>query len=193
MKSVQKEADSRVKSAQKEADKKAQTQIREANKKASAAATMYKKELKIDRGNDGLFKYDFPVGALGVQGMKAVSLAAQGEDMSRLPNSKNLQCLYIISDGKKVTLYAGSHNKLQVVKNFRGTTDINVCREPVAENLQNADTSCAYLTYKSVDKNLVSNFAAYLKSAANFAATQTFHNKSQKNGKSIIGIYFYRG
>ena len=192
VKSVQKEADNRVKSAQKEADKKAQTQIREANKKASAAATMYKKELKIDRGNDGLFKFDFPVGALGVQGMKAVSLAAQGEDMSRLPNSKNLQCLFIISDGKKVTLYSGSHNKLQVVKNFRNTTDINVCREAVAENLQNADTSCAYLTYKSVDKNLVSNFAAYLKSAANFAATQTFHNKLQKKGKSSIGIYFYK-
>lgn len=201
---IQKDADNRVKAAQKEADKKAKVQIKaevdkakaeakKAAKKANDTAAMYKKELKIDRGNDGLFKYDYPVGALGVQALKAVSLTSSGGSINSLPNSNKLESLFIVKDSKKVTVYSGKHNKLEVLKNFRGVTDINACRELVKENLTSADKSCAYLTYKSVDKNAVSNFAQFLKSDAQFSITQTYHNKSQKNGKSIIGIYFYRG
>lgn len=201
---IRKDADSRVKAAQKEAEKKAKAQIKsevdkaqaeakKAAKKANDTAAMYKKELKIDRGNDGLFKFDFPIGALGVQSLKAVSLTSSGSDLSLLPLSNKLMCLFIIKDNKKVTLYSGRHNKLEVVKNFRGSTDIDVCKELVKEQLGSADKSCAYLTYKSVDKNYVSNFAQYLKSDAEFAVTRTYHNKAQKNGKSVIGIYYYRG
>lgn len=203
VKSVQKEADNRVKAAQKDAEKKAKNQIKtevdkaqaeakKAAKKASDTAAMYKKELKIDRGNDGLFKYDFPVGALGVQALKAVTLSTAGSDMSALPNSKNLQCLYIVKDSKKVTVYNGTHNKMQVLKNFRGTTDIDVCKDLIKENLKNADTGCAYVTYKSVDKNYVSNFADFLKKEAQVGVTRTYHNKGQKDGKSSIGIYYYK-
>ena len=192
VKAAQKEADSRVKSAQKEADKKAQTQIREANKKASAAATMHKKELKIDRGNDGLFKYDYPVGALGVQALKAVSLTTAGKDLGQLPNSSKLECIYLIKDNKKITAYTGMHNKLVVLKNFRGADNFDVCRDLLKENLSNADKSCVYLTYKSAEKNYVSKLSSFLKSEAGFSVAQTYHNKSQKSGKANIGIYFYR-
>lgn len=201
---IQKDADNRVKAAQKEAESKAKTQIKtevdkarseakKAAKKANETAAMYKRELKIDRGNDGLFKYDFPTGALGVQGLKAVSLATSGADMARLPNIEKISCLFIVKDSKKITLYSGRHNKLEVVKNFRGESNIDVCKDLVKENLEKSDKSCVYLTYKTVDKNYVSNFAKFLKSDANFNVTQILHNKSQKNGKSIIGIYFYRG
>ena len=78
------------------------------------------------------------------------------------------------------------------VKNFRGTTDINACRDLVVENMKNADKTCAYVTYKTVDKNEVSNFAKFLKSDADIQVTRTFHNKTQKDGKSSIGIYFYK-
>ena len=178
IKSVQKEADNRVKTAQKEAEKKAKTQIKtevdkaqaeakKAAKKANDTAAMYKKELKIDRGNDGLFKYDFAVGALGVQALKATSISASGSSMSNLPNSKNLQCLYLVGDKRKVTVYSGSHNKLQVLKNFRGETDFNVCRELLKENLAKVDTDCAYITYKTVDKGYISRHVLIL-SADNF-------------------------
>lgn len=201
---IQKDADARVKAAQKEADKKAKEQIKTevgkaqaeakaATKKANDTAAMYKKELKIDRGNDGLFKYDFPVGALGVQAMKAVSLSSAGKSISELPNANKLECIYLIKDNKKVTVYSGKHNKLMVLKNFRGADSFDVCKDLLKENLANADKSCAYLTYKTTDKNYVSNLAGSLKSEVGFGATQTFHNKSQKSGKSIIGIYFYRG
>ena len=204
VKSVQKEADNRVKTVQKEAERKAKEQIRtevgkaqaeakKAEKKANDTAAMYRKELKIDRGVDGLFKYDFTVGALGAQALKAEMISTTGEDMSALPNSKNLQCLYIVRDSKKVTVFNGAHRTLQVLKNFRGTTDINVCRDLIKENMNNADKSCAYITYKTVDKNEVSNFAKFLKSDADIRVTRTFHNKTQKDGKSSIGIYFYRG
>ena len=63
----------------------------------------------------------------------------------------------------------------------------------IIENMNNADKSCAYITYKTVDKNEVSNFAKFLKSDADIRVTRTFHNKTQKDGKSSIGIYFYRG
>ena len=201
---IQKDADARVKAAQKEAEKKAndriksevgkaQTQAKDAAKKAAATAAMYKKELKIDRGNDGLFKYDFTVGALGIQGLKAVSLASAGVDLGNLPHSSKIECLYIIKDTKKVTVFSGKHNKLEVVQNFRGADSFDAAKEKVLEQLSRADKSCAYLTYKSVDKNAVSNFAAFLKSDAAFNVTQTFHNKAQKGGKATIGIYFYRG
>ena len=201
---IQKDADSRVKAAQKDAEKKAndriksevgkaQNQAKDAVKKAAATAAMYKKELKIDRGNDGLFKYDFTLGALGVQGLKAVSLASAGADMGNLPHNSKIECVYIVKDNKKVTVYTGKHNKLEVVQNFRGADNFDVAKELVKEQLSGADKSCAYLSYKSVDKNAVSNFAAFLKSDAAFNVTQTFHNKAQKGGKATIGIYFYRG
>ncbi|MBR1482494.1 MAG: hypothetical protein IJ598_05940 [Ruminococcus sp.] len=199
---IQKDADSRVKAAQKEAEKKAKAQIKtevdkaqaeakKAAKKAGEAAAMYKKDLKIDRGISGLYKFDYPAGALGLQALKATALSSAGTDMSRLPNSSAMKCLYIVQDSKKVTVYSGTQTKLSVVKNFRGTTDIDACKELVKEQLRGADTSCAYLTYKSVDKNYVSNFAGFLKSEAQFGATRTFHHKAQKNGKASIGIYFY--
>lgn len=201
---IQKDADNRVKAAQKDAEKKAKEQIKtevgkaqaqakKAEKKANDTAAMYRKELKIDRGVDGLFKYDFTLGALGAQALKAEMISTAGGDMSALPNNKNLQCLYIVKDSKKVTLYSGAHRTLKVIKNFRGTTDINACRDLVVENMKNADKTCAYVTYKTVDKNEVSNFAKFLKSDADIRVTRTFHNKTQKDGKSSIGIYFYRG
>lgn len=201
---IQKDADSRIKAAQKDAEKKAndriksevgkaQNQAKDAAKKAAATAAMYKKELKIDRGDDGLFKYDFTLGALGVQGLKAVSLASAGADMGNLPHNSKIECVYIVKDNKKVTVYTGKHNKLEVVQNFRGADNFDVAKELVKEQLSGADKSCAYLSYKSVDKNAVSKFAAFLKSDAAFNVTQTFHNKAQKGGKATIGIYFYRG
>ena len=55
-----------------------------------------------------------------------------------------------------------------------------------------SDSSCVYISYKTVDKNYVSNFAAYLKKEAQVGVTRTFHNKTQKNGKSSIGVYYYK-
>ena len=201
---IQKDADARVKAAQKEAEKKAKEQIKaevgkaqtsakEAAKKAAATAAMYKKELKIDRGTDGLFKYDFTTGALGVQGLKAVSLASAGSNMSNLPSSSKIACLYLVKDNKKVTVYNGKQNKMEVVKNFRGAADFDAAKELVIEQLGSADKDCVYLSYKSVEKKYMKNFADFLQSDAQFRVTQTFHNKTQRNGKSIIGIYFYRG
>ena len=201
---IQKDADARVKAAQKEADKKAkaeikaevnkaQAQAKEASKKAAATAAMYKKELKLDRGVDGLYKYDFTYGALGVQSLKAMTLSASGTSLSAIPNLNSLMCVFIVKDKKKVTVYSGRHNRLEVVKNFRGTDDFEACKDTVKEQLKNADKSCAYLTYKTMDRSYVNGFAGFLESDAGFSATQVFHNKSQKNGKSIIGIYFYRG
>lgn len=201
---IQKDADARVKAAQKEADKKAkaeikaevnkaQAQAKEASKKAAATAAMYKKELKLDRGVDGLYKYDFTYGALGVQSLKAMTLSASGTSLSAIPNLNSLMCVFIVKDKKKVTVYSGRHNRLEVVKNFRGTDDFEACKDTVKEQLKNADKSCAYITYKTMDRSYVNGFAGFLESDAGFSATQVFHNKSQKNGKSIIGIYFYRG
>ncbi|MBQ7745206.1 MAG: hypothetical protein IJT85_06500 [Ruminococcus sp.] len=201
---IQKDADARVKAAQKESDKKAkaeikaevnkaQAQAKEASKKAAATAAMYKKELKLDRGVDGLYKYDFTYGALGVQSLKAMTLSASGTSLSAIPNLNSLMCVFIVKDKKKVTVYSGRHNRLEVVKNFRGTDDFETCKDTVKEQLKNADKSCAYLTYKTMDRSYVNGFAGFLESDAGFSATQVFHNKSQKNGKSIIGIYFYRG
>lgn len=201
---IQKDADARVKAAQKEADKKAkaeikaevskaQAQAKEASKKAAATAAMYKKELKLDRGVDGLYKYDFTYGALGVQSLKAMTLSASGTSLSAIPNLNSLMSVFIVKDKKKLTVYSGRHNRLEVVKNFRGTDDFEACKDTVKEQLKNADKSCAYLTYKTMDRSYVNGFAGFLESDAGFSATQVFHNKSQKNGKSIIGIYFYRG
>ena len=201
---IQKDADARVKAAQKEADKKAkaeikaevnkaQAQAKEASKKAAATAAMYKKELKLDRGVDGLYKYDFTYGALGVQSLKAMTLSDSGTSLSAIPNLNSLMSVFIVKDKKKVTVYSGRHNRLEVVKNFRGTDDFEACKDTVKEQLKNADKSCAYLTYKTMDRSYVNGFAGFLESDAGFSATQVFHNKSQKNGKSIIGIYFYRG
>ena len=200
---IQKDADSRVKAAQKQAEKKAnekiktevgkaQSEAKKAAKKANDTAAMFKRELKIDRGNDGLFKYDFPVGALGIQGLKAVTLSTAGADMGQLPHSSRLSCLYLIKDNRKVVACSGKHNKLEVLKNFRGADSFDACKELIKEQLAGADKSCAYITYKTVDKNYVSNLASFLKTDAQFSVTQTYHNKTQKNGKSIIGIYFYR-
>lgn len=201
---IQKDADARVKAAQKEADKKAKSEIKtqvgkaqaeakKAAKKAADTAAMYKKELKIDRGVDGLFKHDFTFGALGTQSLMAMSLSAMGRDLSSMPNANNLSAVFVVKDNRKITVYSGKQNKIEVVKNFRGATDFDACKETVFEQLQKADKTCAYLTYKTVDKSYVNGLAESLENEAQFNATQVYHNKSQKNGKSIIGIYFYRG
>ncbi len=201
---IQKDADARVKAVQKEADKKAKAEIKsevgkaqakakDAAKKAAATAAMYKKELKLDRGVDGLFKYDYAYGALGVQSLKAMTLSASGDSLSSIPGISKLMSLFIVKDNKKLTVYSGWHNHLEVVKNFRGAADFDVCKDTVIEQLAKADKSCAYLTYKSLDKNYVGNFAKALESDAQFSATQVYHDKSLKNGKSVIGIYYYRG
>ena len=201
---IQRDADSRVKAAQKEADKKAkaeikanadkaQANVKAAEKKASEAVAIAKRDLKFDRGIDGLYKYDFTVGALGVQGLKAVALASGGMGMGALPNSSKISCLYLVNDGKKVSVYSGVHNKLEVIRHFRGADNFNVCRDLVKEQLAKADKGCAYLTYKSAEKNDVSNFAGFLKKEAGITVTKVYHNKSQKSGKSIIGVYYYRG
>ena len=201
---IRKDADSRVKAAQKEADKrakdeikkqvdKAQAEAKKAAKKANDTAAMYKKELKIDRGNDGLFKYDFTLGALGVQALKAQNLAETGSDFGTLPHMNDLQSLFIIRDSRKITVCKGTFNKMEVLKNFRGTQNFDDCRDFVKELLEKADKSCAYITYKTMDKNYMSNFVSFISTDAGFQNTQLFHNKGQKNGKSIIGIYFYRG
>lgn len=201
---IRKDADSRVKAAQKEADKrakdeikkqvdKAQAEAKKAAKKANDTAAMYKKELKIDRGNDGLFKYDFTLGALGVQALKAQNLAETGSDFGTLPHMNDLQSLFIIRDSRKITVCKGTFNKMEVLKNFRGTQNFDDCRDLVKESLEKADKSCAYITYKTMDKNYMSNFVSFISTDAGFQNTQLFHNKGQKNGKSIIGIYFYRG
>lgn len=201
---IQKDADSRVKLAQREADKKAKSEIKKqvdkaqseakkAAKKANDTAAMYRKELKIDRGNDGLYKYDFTLGALGIQALKAQTLAEEGSDLGALPHLNNLQNIFIVKDNRKITVFKGVHNKLEVLKNFRGSTNFDDCKDFVKESLEKADKSCAYVTYKTMDKNYMSNFVSFLSTEAGFTNTQLFHNKGQKDGKSIIGIYFYRG
>ncbi len=201
---IQKDADSRVKAAQKEADKKAKDEIKrqvtkaqaeakKAAKKANDTAAMYKKELKIDRGNDGLFKYDFTLGALGLQALKAHTIAETGTDLGALPHTNALNSLFIVKDNRKITVCKGSFNHLEVLKNFRGSTNFDDCKVFLKETLENVDKSCAYITYKTMDKNYMSNFVSFLSTEAGFMNTQLFHNKGQKNGKSIIGIYYYRG
>ena len=201
---IRKDADSRVKAAQKEADKKAKAQIKtevgkaqaeakKAAKKAADTAARYKKELKVDRGVDGLFKNDATLGALGVLALMAMTLSANGQDVSLVPNPKNLSCLFIVKDKRKVTVYSCYHNSMEVAKSFRGAQDFDVCKETVFELLKKANKSCAYLTYKTVDKTYVNDFADQLETEAGFSATSVYHNKSQKSGKSIIGLYYYRG
>ena len=113
--------------------------------------------------------------------------------LSSIPGINNLKSVFIVKDNKKLTVYSGWHNHLEVVKNFRGAADFDACKETVIEQLAKADKSCAYLTYKTVDKNYVGAFAKALESDAQIGATQIYHDKSLKNGKSVIGIYYYRG
>ena len=201
---IQKDADMRVKTAQKEADRKAkdeikrevtkaQSEAKKAAKKANDTAAMYRKELKIDRGTDGLFKFDFTLGALGIQALKAHTLAGEGSDLSELPHMSSMQSLFIVRDSRKITVFKGVYNKLEVLKNFRGTQNFDTCKDFLKETLAKADKSCAYVTYKTMDKNYMSNFMSFLSTEAGFMTTQLYHNKAQKNGKSIIAIYFYRG
>lgn len=201
---IQKDADSRVKAAQKEAEKKAKAEIKaevdkaqseakKAAKKASETAAKLKKDLKVERGNEGLFRYDFTVGALGVQALKAMSIAASGQDLSSLPHHSNLSSLFIVQDGKKITVYSGKQTKLETVKTLRGASDFDACKQVVSDALKKADKSCAYITYKTVDRLYMNTFAEFLENEVHFSATQIFHNKTQKSGKSVIGIYFYRG
>lgn len=201
---IQKDADARVKAAQKEADRnakatikaevdKAQAEAKKAARKAGETAAKYKKELKIDRGVDGLFRYDYTFGALGVQALKAASLASIGRDLSAIPHMQEITAVYLVSDGKKITVLSGSHKRLEVVKNFRGTTDFDACRDTVAGLLKKADKSAAYVTYKTVNRNYVESLAGFLEDELEFNTAQVYHNKTQKSGKSEIGIYFYRG
>ena len=198
---IQKDADSRVKAAQKEADKKAKAEIKKqvtkaqgeakkAAKKANDTAAKYKKELKIGRGVDGLFAYDYTFGALGIQAMKAQAIAEAGGVFS-IPNTSNISSLFVVNDGKRVTVYSGDMNRIEVVKKL-SSTNFDDCKSVVSEKLQKADKSCAYLTYKTMDKNYMSNFSDFI-SEEGIEKVKVYHNKGQKNGKSIIGIYFYRG
>ncbi|MCH5303693.1 MAG: hypothetical protein J1E41_02415 [Ruminococcus sp.] len=199
---IQKDADSRVKAAQKDADKKAKEEIKKqtakaqaeakkAAKKASDTAAKFKKELKIEKGDDGLFRYDFTLGALGVQSMKAVSLS-EADGVFQMPHTNNLACIYIVKDNKKLTVYSGKFNHLEVVKKF-SSSNLDDCKELVADTLKKADKSCAYLTFKSLDKLVVNSFADFIRNDAEIASTEIFHNKNQKSGKSTLGIYYYRG
>ena len=200
---IQKDADARVKAAQKDADKKAKAEIKKqvdkaqaeakkAAKKANAAAAMYKKEFKIDKKSEDMFRFDYTLGALGAQQMKANAIIASGVP-EELPNSNKLSCVFIVKDNKKITVYKGTHNRFEVVKNFRGESDLDKCKSEVAEALKGADKSVAYLTYKTVNRAYMDGFAEFLGDEADFEATQIFHNKSQRSGKTAIGIYFYRG
>ncbi len=197
---IQKDADARVKNAQKEADKKAKAEIKKqvdkaqaeakkAAKKANETAAMYKKELKIEKNNESMFRFDFALGALGAQALMAGAVG----DISALPNSDKISCVYIVKDNKKITVYNGSHNKLEVVKNLRGASDFDAAKDVVLDSLKKSNKSVAYLTYKTVDKLYMNSFAEFLKSDAGFDTAQVYHNKSQRSGKSAIGIYFYRG
>ncbi len=201
---IQKDADARVKAAQKEADKKAKDEIKKevakaqaeakkAAKKANETAAMYKKELKLDRGNDGLFKFDFTTGALGVQALKSFVLVNSGQNLSMLPNANDIRCLFVIKDSKKITLCSGTHNRLEVIKNFRGASDIEVCKPLIVEHLHKSDKSCIYVTYKTMERTFMTNFAEEIRGEAGVGSAQIFHNKAQKGGKSVVGIYFYRG
>lgn len=200
---IQKDADARVKAAQKDADKKAKAEIKKqvdkaqaeakkAAKKANAAAAMYKKEFKIDKKSEDMFRFDYTLGALGAQQMKANAIIASGVP-EELPSSNKLSCVFIVKDNKKISVYKGTHNRFEVVKNFRGESDLDKCKSEVAEALKGADKSVAYLTYKTVDRAYMDGFAEFLESEAEIETTQIFHNKSQRSGKSAIGIYFYRG
>lgn len=201
---IQKDADSRVKAAKKEADKKAKAEIKaevgkakaqakQAAKKAADTAARYKKELKVDRGIEGLFRVDATLGALGLQALMAMTLSAKGKDIGSMPDVRTLSSLFIVKDNRKINVYYCHDNLIEVAKSFRGAQDFEVCKETVFEQLKNADKSCAYLTYKTVDKTYVNGLADQLETKAGFSATSVYHNKAQKNGKSIIGIYYYRG
>ncbi len=200
---IQKDADARVKAAQKEADKKAKAEIKKqvdkaqaeakkAAKKANETAAMYRKELKIDKKNEDMFRFDFALGALGAQSMMADAIIA-GAEPAALPAADRINCVYIVKDNKKITVYKGAYNRLEVIKNFRGESDFDKVKSTVADALQGAGKSAAYLTYKTVNKLYMNGFAEYLKDKAQFENTRIFHNKSQRSGKSAIGIYFYRG
>lgn len=195
---IQKDADARVKAAQKDADKKAKAEIKtevdkaraeakKAAKKSNEVAAKLKKDLKVERGNDGLFKFDYTLGALGVQALKAVKSAGV------VPHLDKLTCLFVVKDNKKITVYTGDHHKMSVVKTLRGTTDFDACKDVIAENMKKADKSVAYLTYKSVDKLYMNTFADFLKAEVGVEDTQVYHNKAQRGGKSALGIYFYKG
>ncbi|MBR1730813.1 MAG: hypothetical protein IJ725_00040 [Ruminococcus sp.] len=166
---IKKEADARVKAAQKDAEKKAKAEIKKqvdkaqaeakkAAKKANETAAMYRKELKIDKKNEDMFRFDYALGALGAQSMMANAIIASGEP-AELPRNDKLSCVYIVKDSKKITVYKGTHNRLEVVKNLRGESDFDKCKSVVADALKGADKSAAYLTYKTVDKLYMNGFA----------------------------------
>ena len=122
-----------------------------------------------------------------------MTLSANGKDISSMPDVRTLSSLFIVKDNRKINVYYCHDNLIEVAKSFRGAQDFEVCKETVFEQLKNADKSCAYLTYKTVDKTYVNGLADQLETEAGFSATSVYHNKAQKNGKSIIGIYYYRG
>lgn len=199
---IQKDADSRVKAAQKDADKKAKDEIKKqvakaqaeakkAAKRASETAAKFKKELKIQKGDDGLFRFDFTLGALGVQSMKAVALSG-ADGIFQMPHNNNLACIYIVKDNKRITVYSGRFNRIEVLKKYN-STNLDDCKQLISDTLMKADKACAYLTYKSLDKLTVNSFADFIKNEAQITLTEIFHNKSQKGGKSTLGIYYYRG
>lgn len=207
-KQIQKTADQRVKAAQKEAEKqanaklkveiaKAQKEAKKSAKKAQESAAKLKETIKAEKGIRGLFTFDYTVGALGMQTLKALDLTAQGIDpeviFNELTRTRRLSCIYIVRDSKKITVAYGGHNELSVVKTFKGESDFDLCKKYIGDFLANADKSGVYLTYKTMDKLYVNNMAKELESNFGFETAKVYHNKAQKPGCSTLGVYYYRG
>jgi predicted nucleic acid-binding Zn-ribbon protein len=207
-KQIQKTCDQRVKAAQKEAEKvanakakeeiaKAQKEARLSAKKAQEKANKAKADFKAERGIKGLFKYDYTVGALGMQTLKTLDLASKGVEsntiLQELTRTRRMNCIYVVRDNKKISLATGGFNELSVVKTFKGESDFDVCKKQIADLLANADRSGVYITYKTMDKLYVNNLAQFVNAELGFEKAEVFHNKGQKSGCSTLGIYFYRG
>ncbi len=207
-KQIQKTCDQRVKAAQKEAEKKAnakakdeiakaQKEARLSAKKANEKAAKAKADFKTERGIQGLFRFDYTAGALGMQTIKALDLTSKSIDnatiLRELTHTRRLSCIYIVRDNKKITVSHGGHYELSVVKTYKGEKDFEVCKRQIADFLANADKSGVYITYKTVDKLYVNNLAKYMTDDLGFTTAEVFHNKAQKSGCSTLGIYYYRG
>lgn len=205
---IQKTADSRVKAAKKDADKKAQAhakreidkaqkEARKAAKKANDSAQRYKKEFKSEKGVEGLYKYDYTFGALGLQTLRTVDFVNSGLDidpvLKEFASPDSICALYAVKDGKKITLYNGTGRKISCVKTYKGQDSFEVVKDEVSKLLDGADKKSAYITYKTVDKLFVNKFAEYLSGTVDFESVKVYHNKSQKPGKSTLGIYYCKG
>lgn len=207
-KQIQKTCDQRVKAAQKEAEKKANAKAKEeiakaqkeaklSAKKANEKAAKAKSDFKAERGIQGLFRFDYTIGALGMQTIKALDLTSKSVDnatiLQELTRTRRLSCIYIVRDNKKITVAYGGHYELSVIKTYKGEKDFDVCKKQIADFLSNADKSGVYLTYKTMDKLYINKLAQYMTDELGFETAEVFHNKAQKPGCSTLGIYYYRG